>query len=73
MLTAILAIVASQLLLAALLFGTDSLDRRSFFARHPLVSRHHRSRGASARTLRRRQDELARLGLASRRAVERAA
>ena len=76
MITAFLAIVVSQLVLAALLFGTASLDRMdgtNFFARHPLVARHHRARRASARTLRRRSDELERLGVATRRAVERAA
>lgn len=76
MITALLAIVASQLVLAFLLFGTASLDRMdgtSFFTRHPLVARHQRTRRASVRTLRRRQDELERLGLASRRAVERVA
>ena len=73
MITAFLAVAASQVALAVLLFGTSALDRvdgTSYFARHPLVARHHRSRRASARTLRRRRDELERLGLATRRAVD---
>ena len=73
MFTAIVAILVSQVVLAALLFGTaalDGADGSSWFARHPLLTRHHRSRGASVRTLRRRQEELERLGLATRRAVD---
>ena len=74
MFTAIAAIVLSQLVLAALLFGTDSLDRGEvprWLRNHPLVGR-LRGPGASMATLRRRQSELERLGAAAHRAAQQA-
>jgi hypothetical protein len=72
MTTAIIAIAASQLVLAALLFGTVSLDRATvprWLRTHPVASRHRRARAESALGLRRRQRELDRLGAAVRRAA----
>lgn len=70
MLTAIVAAVLIQVLLAVLLFGSDRLDRAdtmAWMARHPLVR--HRHQGESARALALRQTELERLGAATRRAA----
>lgn len=71
MLMAIAAIVTSQLVLAVLLFGTDSLDRGEvprWLRTHPLAGR-FRTTGGSVATLRRRQSELERLGAAAHRAA----
>jgi hypothetical protein len=72
MLMAIAAIVTSQLVLAALLFGTDSLDRGEaprWLRTHPLAGR-FRSTGPSVASLQRRRDELERLGAAAHRAAQ---
>lgn len=74
MTTAIIAILLSQLVLAALLFGTVSVDRAPaphWLRAHPLAMLHRRWRAPSAAALRRRQRELERLGAATRRAAQR--
>lgn len=68
MLIAVVALVASQALLAALLFGTAALDRsaaaHALFERHPLLPRGWRQR----RALDAHRRRLARLGAATERA-----
>jgi hypothetical protein len=69
--TALTAFVLSQAAIAALLFGTVTLDRRhqpaSFLARHPLLKRRASGRSA-ARSMRRYNRGLAGLERAAARA-----
>jgi hypothetical protein len=70
--TALTAFVLSQAAIAALLFGTVTLDRRhqraSFLARHPLLVRQRASVRSAARSMRRYNRGLAGLERAAARA-----
>jgi hypothetical protein len=65
--SALVAIVASQVVLAGLLFGTAALDRGSLIT---LPSRRRRRRGGPIATVRAHQRQISSLRAASQRSLE---